>query len=265
MGYRAGFFLRPLETPPRKLSSQERAARPNLRTWPAKSFTGDTVVDRQIRDILRFWACQDIGQSVSLRHGSNEASRNSSGSGAPALCCYQLNSAGRRAGCSFAGASMEAMKMCTNCGQEKALPEFHKNASGAGGRHSQCKDCKALYSKGYHRKHRDAINAKARARWEGHPGKYREQMRVRYRRNADVLNARSRAYSKNHKEGKVARDAVRRSKASAQPCEICGTTEIIHGHHEDYAKPLEVRWLCARHHRRLHHGHFDLLGIHGGG
>jgi hypothetical protein len=26
----------------------------------------------------------------------------------------------------------------------------------------------------------------------------------------------------------------------------------IHGHHEDYDRPLEVVWLCARHHRQLH-------------
>jgi len=38
----------------------------------------------------------------------------------------------------------------------------------------------------------------------------------------------------------------------AQPCEICGITENIHAHHEDYSRPLEVRWLCAYHHSRVH-------------
>jgi hypothetical protein len=37
-----------------------------------------------------------------------------------------------------------------------------------------------------------------------------------------------------------------------QPCEVCGTTEKLHAHHEDYSKPLEVRWLCYLHHRQLH-------------
>ena len=35
------------------------------------------------------------------------------------------------------------------------------------------------------------------------------------------------------------------------PCESCGDTNS-QAHHDDYAKPLEVRWLCQTHHA-LHH------------
>ncbi len=38
-----------------------------------------------------------------------------------------------------------------------------------------------------------------------------------------------------------------------QPCEVCGTIDRIEAHHDDYTKPLEVRWLCKRHHDE-HHG-----------
>jgi hypothetical protein len=33
---------------------------------------------------------------------------------------------------------------------------------------------------------------------------------------------------------------------------VCGEPEA-QAHHDDYAKPLDVRWLCNKHHRE-HHG-----------
>jgi hypothetical protein len=47
------------------------------------------------------------------------------------------------------------------------------------------------------------------------------------------------------------RDAVKRGKIKRQPCETCGESKS-HGHHEDYSKPLEVKWLCHKHHAALH-------------
>lgn len=37
------------------------------------------------------------------------------------------------------------------------------------------------------------------------------------------------------------------------PCEICQSTENVEAHHDDYSKPLDIRWLCQRHHREVHH------------
>jgi hypothetical protein len=46
--------------------------------------------------------------------------------------------------------------------------------------------------------------------------------------------------------------SAKAQKLELQPCEICGKTEDIERHHEDYSKPLEVRWLCKSHHLDIH-------------
>lgn len=45
--------------------------------------------------------------------------------------------------------------------------------------------------------------------------------------------------------------AVHSGKIKRRPCEVCGDPKS-HGHHEDYSKPLEVKWLCRNHHQEIH-------------
>lgn len=42
----------------------------------------------------------------------------------------------------------------------------------------------------------------------------------------------------------------RRGKLIEQPCEVCGGKAEMH--HEDYDRPLDVRWLCRKHHMAEH-------------
>ncbi len=46
--------------------------------------------------------------------------------------------------------------------------------------------------------------------------------------------------------------ACKSGKIKKQPCEICGSTHRVAGHHDDYSKPLDVKWLCPKHHGILH-------------
>lgn len=48
------------------------------------------------------------------------------------------------------------------------------------------------------------------------------------------------------------RDAVARGGLSPMPCEVCLDTHNVHAHHEDYSKPLDVMWLCKKHHEQRH-------------
>jgi ribosomal protein S27AE len=57
-----------------------------------------------------------------------------------------------------------------------------------------------------------------------------------------------------------ANTAVRRGTLKRKPCEVCGDADSVK-HHDDYSKPLEVRWLCRKCHKAHHaaHGHDELL------
>ena len=51
---------------------------------------------------------------------------------------------------------------------------------------------------------------------------------------------------------KLTSSKIRAGLLIKQPCEVCGTEEKIEAHHDDYMKPLDVRWLCKKHHQEHH-------------
>lgn len=55
-------------------------------------------------------------------------------------------------------------------------------------------------------------------------------------------------------------NAVRDGRLFKEPCAICGEAEV-HAHHRDYSKPLDVVWLCAKCHHRLHAAFPEFEGI----
>lgn len=62
-------------------------------------------------------------------------------------------------------------------------------------------------------------------------------------------------YRQAHKQQLTAHDkvayALKTGRMVRQRCEICGEPNA-NAHHEDYSKPLDVRWLCSKHHSQLH-------------
>jgi hypothetical protein len=87
--------------------------------------------------------------------------------------------------------------------------------------------------------------AKSKRYREAHPEKIREYRKFRrplYRVSAEKLSARN-AINKAIMSGKITKPEV---------CEACGDRGLTHGHHDDYSKKLEVRWLCAPCHGEVH-------------
>lgn len=90
----------------------------------------------------------------------------------------------------------------------------------------------------------------------------RERKRYLEKYNSEEAKAERRAaVNKKYQEDfvfrvkKIARqavnDALKRGVIVRQPCIKCGS-EKVDAHHDDYLKPLDVTWLCRRHHAELH-------------
>jgi hypothetical protein len=75
----------------------------------------------------------------------------------------------------------------------------------------------------------------------------RRQDRERHERmKGDTL------YEQRRRAVAAVNNAVRDGRLKREPCETCGSTTRVNGHHHDYSKPLEVRWLCPPCHAAEH-------------
>lgn len=49
----------------------------------------------------------------------------------------------------------------------------------------------------------------------------------------------------------MVKTALRNGFLKKYPCVVCGIQKT-EAHHDDYNKPLDVRWLCSKHHKEVH-------------
>ena len=75
-------------------------------------------------------------------------------------------------------------------------------------------------------------------------------------REANRENERRRYHTEKGKARSLLREAVRRGRVEKpDACSACGEVKgkrRIQGHHEDYRKPYDVTWLCAKCHGKQH-------------
>ena len=151
---------------------------------------------------------------------------------------------------------MEGYKRCSICGEEKPLEDFHKNSYVKSGRLAKCKD---WASKAY-AKYREENRAKELARKRKYNREHKEE-RAQYKKEhyagiTPATRAHLIEWKKQNRDKLLAHkkvyNAIKRGKLVRMPCEICGTDSAVHAHHDDYSRPLDVIWLCQKHHRWIH-------------
>ena len=129
------------------------------------------------------------------------------------------------------------MKECFKCREVKPLYEFYKHKQMTDGHLNKCKECSKVDVQLNRLKNIDKYRAYDRERGNRLPPEYmkawREKYPIKYKAHTLVGNQ------------------VRAGNLVSKPCEVCGS-DYTHAHHDDYAEPLNVRWLCPSHHKKWH-------------
>jgi hypothetical protein len=116
---------------------------------------------------------------------------------------------------------------------------------------NKCKDCTITDSENRRKiKEQDlkwVLSERKRHREKAE--RFRNEGRASKQKNETKAN-----WEKQNPEKKKAHNAVnnalRYGKIHRHPCCICGSK--AEAHHEDYSKPLDVIWLCPKHHGEHH-------------
>lgn len=136
------------------------------------------------------------------------------------------------------------MKRCLGCGEEKPLDAYRVHSRGRFGRYPRCRACEG-----------EALRAKYWADPETARAVNRAKSRKPTDNTTEAQRKAKREWAARNPEKRRAQEAlnnaVRRHGLIRQPCEVCGA--VAQAHHPDYSRPLDVRWLCVKHHRAEHH------------
>jgi len=97
----------------------------------------------------------------------------------------------------------------------------------------------------YYQKYREKNSRKLRKYYRKYNKAWRKENGLHNEQNSRLR------YPEKERARRQLREAVNLGKITRNPCEVCGKQKA-HGHHDDYSKPLEVRWLCALHHSEVH-------------
>lgn len=135
-------------------------------------------------------------------------------------------------------------KTCFKCQRTLPRSEFYKHPMMGDGLLGKCKECA-----------RADVTANRRAKIDYYRSYDVKRFREDPKRRADTYRTShelAEKYPDRQKARTAVGNAIRDGRLIRRPCEVCGIAKS-EAHHDDYSKPLDVRWLCRRHHEEHHH------------
>lgn len=148
-----------------------------------------------------------------------------------------------------------SMRTCEVCKVEKSLDSYHRAKSRHLGRDYVCKVCKAEKNRVRYAAGKERMIA-VNLSWRKRNPETVKKIDAKYRKkNQEKCAKRVAEYAAKYPDRVKAVNAVNNAIAGGRmvrgSCEVCGKPKA-NAHHDDYSKPLSVRWLCNSHHK-LHH------------
>lgn len=141
------------------------------------------------------------------------------------------------------------MRVCKECGLSDAETDFYPSINTYCKEHwkQRVKENRAANSDYYKEFDRKRANLP-----------HRVEARKAYSKTEAFSASHKRASAKYQDKNKDRREAhilvgnaVRDGRLSSMPCFVCGCYDV-EAHHADYASPLDVVWLCVKHHKKVH-------------
>lgn len=127
------------------------------------------------------------------------------------------------------------LKECFKCGAEKPRTNFYKHPGMKDGLLGKCKECTRadVAARRFDPKSRDAV--------------------LKYDRSRKERRGKTTRTSNQNKAHKAVSEAKRKGKiVKKDNCEKCNSDFAVIAHHDDYLKPLDIRWLCQACHMQWH-------------
>lgn len=143
----------------------------------------------------------------------------------------------------------EVNMICKSCSTEKLESNFYTSNK------TRCKDCVRASVTKHRQENLERIRSYDRMRGSM---PHRVAARAEYSKTqafAQSHKASAERWSQKHPERRkashIVSNAVRDGRIKKLPCLCCGEMKV-EGHHPDYSRPLDVVWLCTKHHKEVH-------------
>lgn len=137
------------------------------------------------------------------------------------------------------------------------LEMFHRSKRHSMGRAPRCKECAKRIALEWAAKNPERAKERSDKWRQAHRERYNARIRAWKNANQDRVKqhtAREREKDRHKIAARAAVFQAIRSGNLARPgaCATCGARCTPHAHHVDYARPLDVEWLCVPCHSRRH-------------